>query len=159
MGAGVSITFPTVWRTSWEMAGRRSGGPSGAGPACLQRTPRRRSRLPERERSGHTLQTRALLHEAYLRLADQRPLNTENRRDFIGVAARLMRQILVDYARSHRGAQRGPDRKVAALAVPQMLRADVVAFEDALTDLTQVDQQQSRIVELRFFGVSFSWKR
>jgi RNA polymerase sigma factor (TIGR02999 family) len=78
----------------------------------------------KRERPGHTLQTTALLHEAYLRLADQRPLNTENRRHFIGVAARLMRQILVDYARSRRGAKRGPDRKVAALAVPQVLRAD-----------------------------------
>jgi RNA polymerase sigma factor (TIGR02999 family) len=109
----------------------------------------------KRERPGHTLQTTALVHEAYLRLANQRPLATENRAHFIGVAARLMRQILVDYARSHRAAKRGPDRKVeldAALAVPQMPRADVVALDDALTDLAQVDEQQSRIVELRFFG-------
>jgi RNA polymerase sigma factor (TIGR02999 family) len=109
----------------------------------------------KRERPGHTLQTTALVHEAYLRLANQRPLDTENRGHFIGVAARLMRQILVDYARSHRAAKRGPDRKVeldAALAVPQMPRADVVALDDALTDLAQVDEQQSRIVELRFFG-------
>lgn len=109
----------------------------------------------KRERPGHTLQTTALVHEAYLRLADQRPFDTENRAHFIGVAARLMRQILVDYARSHRAAKRGPDRKVeldAALAVPQMPTADVVALDDALNGLAQVDEQQSRIVELRFFG-------
>jgi RNA polymerase sigma factor (TIGR02999 family) len=109
----------------------------------------------KRERPGHTLQTTALVHEAYLRLADQRPFDTENRAHFIGVAARLMRQILVDYARSHRAAKRGPDRKVeldAALAVPQMPTADVVALDDALNELAQVDEQQSRIVELRFFG-------
>jgi RNA polymerase sigma factor (TIGR02999 family) len=109
----------------------------------------------KRERPGHTLQTTALVHEAYLRLAEQRPFDTENRAHFIGVAARLMRQILVDYARSHRAAKRGPDRKVeldAALAVPQMPTADVVALDDALNELAQVDEQQSRIVELRFFG-------
>lgn len=109
----------------------------------------------KRERPGHTLQTTALVHEAYLRLADQRPLETENRAHFIGVAARLMRQILVDYARGHRAAKRGPDRKVeleAALVVPQMPKADVVALDDALDELAQVDEQQSRIVELRFFG-------
>jgi RNA polymerase sigma factor (TIGR02999 family) len=109
----------------------------------------------KRERPGHTLQTTALVHEAYLRLADQRPLDAENRAHFIGVAARLMRQILVDYARSHRAAKRGPDRKVeldAALAVAQMPKVDAVALDDALIDLAQVDKQQSRLVELRFFG-------
>jgi len=108
-----------------------------------------------RERPGHTLQTTALVHEAYLRLADQRPFSTENRAHFVGVAARLMRQILVDYARSHRAAKRGPDHKLdldAALAIPKMPNADVVAIDDALNALAQVDEQQSRIVELRFFG-------
>ena len=108
-----------------------------------------------RERSGHTLQTTALVHEAYLRLVDQKPLDVENRAHFVGVAARLMRQILVDYARSHRAAKRGPDRKVeleVALPLPQKRNADVVAVDDALKSLEQVDEQQSRIVELRFFG-------
>ena len=108
-----------------------------------------------RERPGHTLQTTALVHEAYLRLVDQRPFETENRAHFVGVAARLMRQILVDYARSHRAAKRGPDRKLeldAAFAIPKMPAADVVDLDDALLDLAQVDEQQSRIVELRFFG-------
>jgi RNA polymerase sigma factor (TIGR02999 family) len=66
----------------------------------------------QRERPGHTLQGAALVHEAYLRLLDQRPFNTENRAHFLGVASRLMRQILVDYARSHGAAKRGADRRV-----------------------------------------------
>jgi RNA polymerase sigma factor (TIGR02999 family) len=108
-----------------------------------------------KERSGHTLQTTALVHEAYLRMVDQRPFDVENRAHFVGVAARLMRQILVDYARSHGAAKRGPDRKVeldVALPLPQIRNADVVAVDDALKSLEQVDEQQSRIVELRFFG-------
>jgi RNA polymerase sigma factor (TIGR02999 family) len=107
------------------------------------------------ERSGHTLQTTALVHEAYLRMVDQRPFAVENRAHFVGVAARLMRQILVDYARSRRAAKRGPDRKVeldVALPLPQVPNADVVALDDALKALEQVDEQQSRLVELRFFG-------
>ena len=109
----------------------------------------------QRERPGHTLQTTALVHEAYLRLCDQRPFHAENRTHFVAVAARLMRQILVDSARSHRAAKRGPDRKVeldAAVAMPQLRSADVLAVDDALQQLARVDEQQSRLVELRFFG-------
>ena len=108
-----------------------------------------------RERPDHTLQTTALVYEAYLRLVDQRPFDAKNRSHFVGVAARLMRQILVDYARTHRAAKRGPDRKVeldVALALPQIRNADVLALDDALKDLARLDEQQSRIVELRFFG-------
>ena len=109
----------------------------------------------QRERPGHTLQSAALVHEAYLRLLDQRPFETENRAHFLAVASRLMRQILVDYARSHGAAKRGADRRVeldAALVLPQMKDADVIALDDALSGLAKLDEQQSRIVELRFFG-------
>jgi len=109
----------------------------------------------QRERPGHTLQSAALVHEAYLRLLDQRPFDTENRAHFLAVASRLMRQILVDYARSHGAAKRGADRRVeldASLVVPQLRGADVIAVDDALTDLAKLDEQQGRIVELRFFG-------
>jgi len=109
----------------------------------------------KRERPGHTLQTTALVHEAYLRLVGQRPFEAENRKHFVAVAARLMRQILVDYARSRGAAKRGADRKVeldTAVAMPQMPNTDVVALDDALKLLAEVDEQQSRIVELRFFG-------
>ena len=109
----------------------------------------------QRERPGHTLQSAALVHEAYLRLLDQRPFETENRAHFLAVASRLMRQILVDYARSHGAAKRGADRRVeldASLVLPQVRGTDVVALDDALNDLSKLDEQQGRIVELRFFG-------
>lgn len=109
----------------------------------------------QRERPGHTLQSAALVHEAYLRLIDQRPFDTENRAHFLAVASRLMRQILVDYARTHGAAKRGPDRIVeldASLILPQVRSTDVVALDDALSGLAKLDEQQGRIVELRFFG-------
>jgi RNA polymerase sigma factor (TIGR02999 family) len=109
----------------------------------------------QRERPGHTLQSAALVHEAYMRLLDQRPFDTENRAHFLAVASRLMRQILVDYARSHGAAKRGADRKVdldASLVLPQVRSADVVSLDDALRDLSNLDEQQGQIVELRFFG-------
>jgi len=108
-----------------------------------------------RERPGHTLQSAALVHEAYLRLLDQRPFDTKNRAHFLAVAARLMRQILVDHARSRAAAKRGADRRVeldTSLILPQVRTADIVALDDALTGLTKLDEQQGRIVELRFFG-------
>ena len=109
----------------------------------------------QRERPGHTLQSAALVHEAYLRLLDQRPFDAENRAHFLAVASRLMRQILVDHARSHGAAKRGADRRVeldASLVLPQVRTTDVVALDDALNDLSSLDEQQGRIVELRFFG-------
>ena len=109
----------------------------------------------QRERPGHTLQSAALVHEAYLRLLDQRPFETENRAHFLAVASRLIRQILVDYARSHGAAKRGADRRVeldASLVSAQVKSADVIALDDSLSDLARLDEQQSRIVELRFFG-------
>jgi RNA polymerase sigma factor (TIGR02999 family) len=112
-------------------------------------------RYLRRERPGHTLQTTALVHEAYLRLTDQRPLDTENRAHFVAIAARLMRQILVDYARSHAAAKRGADRKVEfddGLFLPDQPEANLVALDNALNELATVDEQQSRIVELKYFG-------
>jgi len=109
----------------------------------------------QRERPGHTLQSAALVHEAYLRLLDQRPFDTDNRAHFLAVASRLMRQILVDYARNRGAAKRGADLRVdldASLVLPQVRTTDVVALDDALSDLSRLDEQQGRIVELRFFG-------
>jgi RNA polymerase sigma factor (TIGR02999 family) len=112
-------------------------------------------RYLRRERRSHTLETEALVHEAYLRLLDGRPAATENRAHFVAVAARLMRQILVDYARSHQAAKRGAAQQVAltvGIDVAQSRPIDVVALDDALSALAERDEQQSRIVELRFFG-------
>ena len=109
----------------------------------------------QRERPGHTLQSAALVHEAYLRLADQKPFEADNRAHFLAVASRLMRQILVDYARSHAAAKRGTDLRVeldAALILPQERNAEVIALDEALKTLSQIDEQQGKIVEMRFFG-------
>lgn len=108
-----------------------------------------------RERPGHSLQSAALVNEAYLRLVVQEPFNTNGRSHFLAVASRLMRQILVDHARSQRAAKRGAGRKVeldTSLVMPQLKDVDVLALDDALNDLARLDEQQSRVVELRFFG-------
>ncbi len=109
-----------------------------------------------RERVGHTLQTTALVNEAYLRLINRKQVHWQNRAHFFAIAAHLMRSILVDHARSHAYAKRGGGaRKISldeALAVSQQRAADVVALDDALKRLAEIDRQQSRIVELKFFG-------
>ena len=109
-----------------------------------------------RERAGHTLQTTALVNEAYLRLINRKQVHWQNRAHFFAIAAHLMRSILVDHARSHAYAKRGGGaRKIAldeALAVSQQRAADVVALDDALKRLAEIDRQQSRIVEMKFFG-------
>jgi RNA polymerase sigma-70 factor (ECF subfamily) len=107
------------------------------------------------ERSDHTLQTTALVHEAYIRLAQQGPFQTQDRQHLIAITARLMRQILVDYARAHRADKRGAELKVElndAIDLSQRRDFDVIALDDALTALSSLDTQQSLIVELRFFG-------
>jgi len=109
----------------------------------------------QRERPGHTLQSAALVHEAYLRLADQKPFEADNRAHFLAVASRLMRQILVDYARSHAAAKRGADLRVeldAAMILPQERNGEVIALDEALKTLSQIEEQQGQIVEMRFFG-------
>src|SRR5579864_740963 len=114
------------------------------------------SRYLQRERGEHTLQTTALVHEAYLRLADQREVHWKNREQFLGVAAQLMRRILVDHSRGHDAKKRGKGfEKVfleEALCVSKEKAADVVALDEALTRLAEFDPQQAHLVELRFFG-------
>lgn len=107
------------------------------------------------ERSGHTLQTTALVHEAYLRLADRPRVSLEGRDQFMAVAAQAMRRILVDHARRRRSRKRSqppseelPDATVMALDQP----ADLLDLDRALEELTQLDERQGRVVELRYFG-------
>jgi RNA polymerase sigma factor (TIGR02999 family) len=110
----------------------------------------------KRERPNHTLQTSGLINEAYLRLVDQSQLKLKNRTHFFGVAARLMREILVDYARKRKYAKRGGDAQRVpfeeTLIVSDQRAADIVALDDALRELSEIDPRQSQIVELRFFG-------
>jgi RNA polymerase sigma factor (TIGR02999 family) len=110
----------------------------------------------KKERPNHTLQSAALVHEAYARLVGQDSLEFENRAHFFAVAAQLMRQILVDYARRHRAEKRGGGVFMLtledAMALPQRKDLDVVALDDALTALAKIDERQSRVVELRYFA-------
>jgi RNA polymerase sigma factor (TIGR02999 family) len=113
-------------------------------------------RYMERERPGHTLQSTALVHEAYQRLINLKDVSWQNRSHFFAVSAQLMRRILVDYARSRRYNKRGGGwRQVPlneAVAVFRDQRTDLVALDDALRTLAEIDPRKSRVVEMRFFG-------
>jgi RNA polymerase sigma factor (TIGR02999 family) len=112
-------------------------------------------RYLQRERPDHTLQSTALVHEAYLRLSKQKQVTFQNRAHFFAVSAQLMRQILVEYARSHRAAKRGGGYKLSLEEAPWLSeerRVELVLLDDALNGLARLDLQQSRVVELRFFG-------
>jgi RNA polymerase sigma factor (TIGR02999 family) len=108
------------------------------------------------ERSDHTLQSTALVHEAYVRMTQQDLPQWQNRAHFFAVAAQLMRQILVDHARSHGASKRGGNVYKLSLEDAeehaQALDVDIVALDDALKSLATMDMQQSRVVELKFFG-------
>ena len=114
------------------------------------------SRYLRRERIDHTLQPTALVNEAYLRLVDQRSVRWQNRAHFFGVAAQMMRRILVDHAKSHHRAKRGGGaRNVSldeAIGVTDERAAGLVALDEALTRLAELDERKSRVVELRYFG-------
>lgn len=114
------------------------------------------SRYLHRERPGHTLQATALVHEAYLRLVDQRNVQWQNRNHFFGIAAQQMRRVLMDYARAHRAAKRGgPLPKISldeGLAVSEERAGELLELDEALSRLAAIDAQQIRIIELRFFA-------
>ena len=111
-------------------------------------------RYLRQERPDHTLQSTALVHETYMRLEKQGAAQFQNREHFIAICAQLMRQILVEYARSRNAAKRDGGCRLTVddnLAF-KTRSVDMVALDDALNELAKLDQQQSRIVELRFFG-------
>jgi RNA polymerase sigma-70 factor, ECF subfamily len=115
-----------------------------------------------RERQNHTLQPTALVNEAYLKLIDQKSAKWQNRAQFFGVAAQLMRRILVDHARQHQAAKRGGSAqqrlsitsagRAAAKELSSEPALDLLALHEALNELAEIDPQQGRIVELKFFG-------
>jgi RNA polymerase sigma factor (TIGR02999 family) len=109
-----------------------------------------------RERAHHTLQTSALVNEAYLRLIDQKDVKWQNRAHFYGIAAQMMRRILVDYARKRGFLKRGGDFRAVPLEEATIVSperaAEVVALDDALNSLAKLDVRKSKIIELRFFG-------
>jgi len=126
-------------------------------PMVYEELRRLASSYLRRERPDHTLQPTALVHEAYFRLVDQRNVSWQNRAHFFGIAARMMRRILVDHARSHLYAKRGGGAQKLALDEAIAVRGqepdvDIAALDEAITNLQAIDPRQSRIVELRYFG-------
>jgi RNA polymerase sigma-70 factor, ECF subfamily len=109
-----------------------------------------------RERVDHTLQATALVHEAYLKLVEQRSVDWQSRAHFFGVAAQLMRRILIDYARGHSRQKRGgDDQKVSldeALIFSEQQADELLAVDDSLNQLAKIDPRQAKVVEMRFFG-------
>jgi RNA polymerase sigma factor (TIGR02999 family) len=125
-------------------------------PLVYEELHRLASRYLHRERPNHTLQTTALVHEAYLRLVHEKTGNWQNRVQFFAVAAQLMRHILVDYARSHNAAKRGGDYAQVSfdetMVVSKEKSAQFIALDDALNSLAAIDPVQTHVVELRVFG-------
>ena len=125
-------------------------------PLVYEELRRLAKRYLRQERPGHTLQSTALVHEAYLKLVGQHDVRWQNRAHFLGIAARLIRRILVDYARNRYAQKRGAEApKLSldeALAVSEGRDLDLVSLDEALQALAEFDERQSRIVELRFFA-------
>ena len=112
-------------------------------------------RYMSHEREDHTLQTTALMNEAYLKLIDQKVVHWNNRAHFFGIAARIMRRILIDHARKHLGAQRGGGKTVSledVAVVSDERAAEFVALDDALATSGKIDERKGRVVEMRYFG-------
>src|SRR5215831_1441695 len=112
-------------------------------------------RYMSHEREGHTLQTTALVNEAYLKLVDQQQVHWQNRAHFFGIAAQIMRRILIDHARRRLGAKRGGGKTISldeAAVVTDERAAELVALDEALKTLDHIDQRKARVVELRYFG-------
>ena len=125
-------------------------------PLVYKELRRLASQYLRRERHNHTLQSAALVNEAYLRLVDYSNLRWQDRAQFFGLAAQLMRRILIDHARSHHYAKRGGGAHRVSLDEAAVLSeeraSELVALDDALTSLAAVDPRKSQVVELRFFG-------
>jgi RNA polymerase sigma-70 factor, ECF subfamily len=113
-------------------------------------------RYMSRERRGHTLQTTALINEAYVRLVDQKHVHWANRSHFFAISARIMRRVLIDHARRHAYAKRGGGARQVSLeetaTVAQEAASDLVRLDEALKSLAQMDPRRSQVVELRYFG-------
>jgi RNA polymerase sigma-70 factor (ECF subfamily) len=150
------VSSPDVTKILQEVSHGDKDAPARLMPLVYDELRRLADHYLRQERSDHTLQPTALVHEAYLKLIDQSRVEWQGRAHFLGVAAQLMRRILVDHARRHHASKRGGFRQKLSLdeAVDysQPRDLDLVALDDALNALAQFDERQSRIVELRFFG-------
>jgi RNA polymerase sigma-70 factor (ECF subfamily) len=140
-----------------EWSEGRPGALENLLPLVYDELHRQAASFLRKERRGHTLQTTALINEAYLRLIDRRDVNWQSRTHFFAVAAKAMRRILVDYAKAKHRQKRGGDNiklslEAATLVAAKEKGVDLIALDDALHKLGQRDEQQARVVELRYFS-------
>ncbi len=144
----------TQWLLDWGRSDKK--GLDQMLPVVYEELHRMAAHYLSREATGHTLQPTALVHEAYLRLVDQRRVDWRNRAQFLGLAASMMRRILVNHARDRAARKRGgnPERVSLSLVESPSGRPDVelIALEDAMQRLAALDERKSRVVELKFFG-------
>ena len=146
----------TLWLHEWSSG--KADALDMLMPVVYAELHRQAANYLRRERIGHTLQATALINEVYLKLIDQREVNWQNRAHFFGIAAQAMRRILVDHARARHLDKRGGDAENLPLEAAEFATApggtnvDLVALDEALTRLSDLDERQARIVELRFFS-------
>jgi RNA polymerase sigma factor (TIGR02999 family) len=141
---------------NWQ-SGNNEDAPAKLMPLVYEELRRLARAYLQRERSDHTLQATALVHEAYLQLVDDKQVTWKDRAHFYGIAARLMRQILIQHARAHHAAKRGgPGQQKLSLTeageLPTDSAVELLALDDALEDLTKIYPRKSKVVELKFFG-------
>ena len=157
----MAASKPSAGNITEQLRNWSGGKPTGASDAVLNlvydELHRQAQRYLRRERGGHTLQTTALVHEVYLKLIKQKNIAWESRSHFFAIAARLMRQILIDYARTkHRAKRGGAEDKVppenALAASVSNTNVDLLALDEALTRLAAKEEHLANIVELRFFS-------
>jgi RNA polymerase sigma factor (TIGR02999 family) len=153
---GDLIPEPDVTALLVEIANGNQAAQEKLVPLVYDQLKRLARRYMRRERAGHTLQTTALVHEAYLKLVGQHSPHWQGRDQFYGIAAQLMRRILIDHARRHLREKRGGTQVILpleeALAFTPEHSEDLLKLDEALDRLSKLDPRQSRIVELRFFG-------
>ena len=144
----------TQWLLDWGRNDKQ--GLDQMLPVVYDELHRLAARYLSREATGHTLQPTALVHEAYLRLVDQRRVDWRNRAQFLGLAASMMRRILVNHARDRAARKRGGGAQQVSLSLLESPSGrpdiDLIALEDALGRLAALDERKSRVVELKFFG-------
>lgn len=150
------VPEPDVTALLVEVANGNQAAQEKLVPLVYDQLKRLARRYMRRERAGHTLQTTALVHEAYLKLVGQHSPHWQSRAQFYGTAAQLMRRILIDHARRHLREKRGGTQVILpldeALAFTPEHSEDLLKLDEALDRLSKLDPRQSRIVELRFFG-------
>jgi RNA polymerase sigma-70 factor (ECF subfamily) len=144
----------TQWLLDWGRSDKK--GLDQMLPVMYEELHRMAAHYLSREGAGHTLQPTALVHEAYLRLVDQRRVDWRNRAQFLGLAASMMRRILVNHARDRAALKRGGNAQQVSLSLLEApsgrAAVDLIALEDALDELATQDERKSRVVELKFFG-------